>query len=148
MRNTIEKSLADQIKTYSRLIELCTFESRFNYLSLQGIVGDPTFGGHRQLNQILYSCDEWKTVRRQVIIRDDGCDLGILDRPIRGKIMVHHINPITIDDVLDRRACVFDLDNLICCSMNTHNAIHYGDDKILVAYAFAERKPGDTCPWR
>lgn len=138
----------NQIKTYSKLIQLRTFEDRFNYLNLQGTIGDPTFGGHRKLNQVLYSCPEWKSIRRQVIIRDNGCDLAIEDRPIAGKILIHHINPITIEDIINRHPCVFDLENLISCSMNTHNAIHYGDDEVLKAYMFADRKPGDTCPWR
>lgn len=135
-------------KTYSELCRFSSFEDRFNYLSLQGTVGVQTFGGHRQLNQILYNCPEWKSVRRQIILRDNGCDLGVEDRPIRGKIMVHHLNPITIEDILNRRPCVFDLENLISCSMNTHNAIHYGNDSGLDSYAFATRKTGDTCPWR
>lgn len=137
-----------KIKTYSELIHLRTFAERFDYLSLQGIVGDMTFGSHRQINQILYNCPEWKSVRRQVILRDNGCDLGIPERPISGKILVHHMNPITVEDILERRFCVFDLENLISCSMNTHNAIHYGDDSIVRANVFVTRKPDDTCPWR
>lgn len=134
--------------TYSELISFDTFEERFNYLNLHGLVGEMTFGGHRRLNQILYNCDEWKSVRRKVILRDNGCDLGIQDRPIAGKILIHHLNPITIDDVLKRKSCVFDLNNLICSSFDTHNAIHYGSNEILRVNTFTTRKPNDTCLWR
>ena len=135
-------------KSYSELIKLKTFKERFDYLKMSGLVGDLTFNGHRYLNQVLYNCAEWKSVRRIAIIRDEGCDLGIPDRQIYGKILVHHINPITIDDVLKRKSCVFDLDNLISTAHETHNAIHYGDESSLPNYTFAIRKPNDTCPWR
>lgn len=135
-------------KTYSELLRIQSFEDRFAYLNLQGVVGDFTFGGHRQLNQILYNSDEWKSTRRKVILRDNGCDLGIQGYPIAGKILIHHMNPITIDDILNRHPCVFDLENLICCSMDTHNAIHYGNESGLPRYSLVTREPGDTCPWR
>lgn len=134
-------------KTYSELIKLSTFEERFNYLKIVGVVGEVTFGGHRQLNQILYNSFDWKTVRREVILRDNGCDLAHGDFPICGSIYIHHINPVTIDDILERRPCVFDLDNLISTSFKTHNAIHYGHADNL-SIGLVERKKNDTCPWR
>lgn len=136
------------MKHYNELLKINDFNGRFDYLKMKGIVADRTFGGHRYLNQMLYNCQEWKTVRRQIIIRDNGCDLGIQDRPIFGKIIVHHINPITIDDVLKRNPCVFDPENLICCSHNTHEAIHYGNESTLISDEVIIRKPNDTCLWR
>lgn len=134
-------------KRYSELITLPTFEERLNYLKLNGVVGDPTFGGHRYLNQALYQCYEWKAARREAIIRDNGCDLAVPGYLIGGPIYIHHINPITIDDVTERRPCVFDLDNLVCVSFKTHNAIHYrGNDP--TDQLPKERTKNDTCPWR
>lgn len=124
-----------------------TFEERFNYLKLEGRVGKETFGYDRYLNQILYKDKEWLRIRRDIIIRDDGCDLGIPGRGIHGKILVHHINPITVEDVLNRSPKVFDPDNLICTSLLTHNAIHYSDESILTLDP-VERRPNDTCPWK
>lgn len=134
-------------KTYSELIKIEKFEDRFDYLSLVGIVGETTFGGHRYLNQILYQTDKWKSTRREVILRDNGCDLAHQDYSINGSIYIHHINPITIDDILEERPCVFDLNNLICTTFRTHNAIHYGS-KDLLPKAPADRKKNDTCLWR
>lgn len=134
-------------KRYSELKNIETFEDRFEYLKLKGEVGDQTFGGHRYLNQLLYNSDEWKKVRREVIIRDDGCDLGDSDHEISGSILIHHINPITIDDIVNRSPKVFDLDNLICTSHSTHNAIHYGDESLLKKKPI-NRTKNDTCPWR
>lgn len=135
-------------KSYSELIKIDSFEERFKYLSLVGIVGETTFGGHRYLNQILYQTDKWKKdTRREVILRDNGCDLAHEDYPIQGSIYIHHINPITIDDILEERPCVFDLENLISTSFRTHNAIHYGTEDLLLK-GFVERKKNDTCPWR
>lgn len=135
------------IKCYSNVIELPTFEERFQYLKLQGVVGEMTFNGHRYLNQKLYQCPEWESIRRKVIIRDNGCDLACEGEEIGGIILVHHINPITIGDVMERRDCVFDLENLISASLRTHNAIHYGDDSVLYRH-FATRTKNDTCLWR
>lgn len=135
------------IKSYSVVILLPTLEERFEYLKLKGQVGAETFGYDRYLNQILYHDPEWRRIRRDVIIRDNGCDLGLEGHEIQGRILVHHINPITIDDVKLRRRCVFDLDNLICTSHDTHNAIHYGDANLLPKNPI-ERTPNDTCPWR
>ena len=135
------------IKCYSKVIEFPTFEERFQYLKLQGVVGEMTFNGHRYLNQKLYQCPEWESIRRKVIIRDNGCDLACEGEEIGGIILVHHINPITIGDVMERRDCVFDLENLISVSLRTHNAIHYGDDSVLYRH-FATRTKNDTCLWR
>ena len=107
-----------------------------------------TFGAERYINQTLYWSAEWKRIRRDVIIRDNGCDLGIEDRPIQRGLFVHHINPITIDDVIKRHKKVFDMDNLITVSFNTHQAIHYGDKEMLTPSKPTERKPNDQAPWR
>lgn len=135
------------IRTYSELITLPTFEERYRYLKLGGLVGKETFGYDRYLNQMLYNCSEWKERRRKAIIRDNGCDLGCEDFEIHGRILIHHINPITVEDVLKRNPKVFDLENLICTSHNTHNAIHYGDESLLIIGPI-ERTKNDTCPWK
>lgn len=135
-------------KTYSECISLPTFEERFEYLKLKGIVADMTFGGHRHLNQVLYSSPEWRRVRRDVIARDNGCDLAHADRPIFKQIYIHHINPITIEDIEKRSEKIFDMENLICVSFDTHEAIHYGDDKMLVPTKPNERRPNDQAPWK
>lgn len=134
------------IKSYKELCHLKTFEERFQYLKLKAIVGDSTFGFDRYLNQNFYRGREWKLIRKDAIVRDEGCDLGILDREIYGRIIVHHINPITIEDIKEGRDCVFDLNNLICTSHDTHNAITYGNESLLTQLP-KERKKGDTCPW-
>lgn len=136
-----------RIKTYSELIELPTFEERFEYLQLKGIVGQETFGFDRYLNQILYNSKEWKHLRNEIIVRDNGCDLALEGFEIHGRILIHHINPITIDDVIKRREMVFDPENLICVTHNTHNAIHYGDKSLLITGPI-ERRVNDTCPWK
>ena len=134
-------------KRYSEVQLLPTLKDRYEYLRIGGDVGIETFGSHRYLNQILYTSEEWKRTRREVIIRDNGCDLADQDYPICGKILIHHLEPITIEDILERRSCVFDLDNLICTSLNTHNAIHYSDSSLLPKLPI-ERTKNDTCPWR
>lgn len=134
-------------KTYSELIKIESFVNRFEYLSLNGTVGEITFGGHRCLNQILYQTDKWKSIRRKVILRDNGCDLAHKDYTINGTIYIHHINPITIDDVLNEHSCVFDFENLISTTFRTHNAIHYGSKDLLLAGAI-DRKKNDTCLWK
>lgn len=137
-----------KIRTYSELIELPTYEERFAYLKLSGSVGADTFGFDRYLNQKIYQHDpRWKQARDTVIIRDNGMDLGIDGYEIYGKIIVHHMNPITTDDILHDRDWIFDPEFLICTAHITHNAIHYGDEKLLMK-APIERKPNDTCPWR
>ena len=135
------------IRTYTELAKLPTYEERFAYLRLDGTVCDETFGNDRYLNQILYKSPRWSKVRREVIIRDIGCDLGIEDYEIRGRIIVHHMNPITLDDIIHERDSVFNQEYLICTAHNTHNAIHYGDESLLVT-APIERSKNDTCPWR
>lgn len=135
------------MKTYSELIQLRTFEERFRYLKLDGKVSEITFGGHRPLNQGFYASKEWKSIRNEIILRDNGCELGDPYYPIAGRIYTHHINPITIEDILEMRDCVFDPENLISCSFDIHNAIHYGDPN-LIPKQYVERKPGDTCLWR
>lgn len=136
-----------RIKTYSELITFSTFEDRFEYLQLKGIVGQETFGFDRYLNQILYNSKEWKSLRNKIIVRDNGCDLALDGFEIYGRILIHHINPITIDDVIKRRGIVFDPENLICVTHNTHNAIHYGDKSLLITGPI-ERRANDTCPWK
>lgn len=135
------------IRTYSELSKLNTFEERYRYLKLNGAVGEETFGFDRFINQILYKSPEWKQCRRDIIIRDNGCDLGCEGFEVRGRILIHHISPITVDDIVNRNPKVFDPENLILTSHNTHNAIHYGDENLLIK-APIERSKNDTCPWR
>lgn len=135
------------IRTYSELITIPTFEERFEYLQLKGSVGKDTFGYDRYLNQVLYRSPEWKRLRNQIIIRDGGCDLACDGYDIYGKVLIHHLNPITVEDVLARSRKVFDPDNLVCVSHSTHNAIHYGDIDLLVTGPIIRTK-NDTCPWR
>ena len=136
------------LRTYSELILLPTFEERFEYCKCNGSPSEITFGGHRVLNQILYSSPEWKRVRRQVLIRDNGCDLGIAERPLSKSALVHHLNPITIEQVTNHDPAVFDLNNLITVSLLTHNAIHYGALERLAPTSPVERKPNDQIPWK
>lgn len=135
------------IRTYSELITIPTFEERFEYLQLKGSVGKDTFGYDRYLNQVLYRSPEWKRLRNQIIIRDCGCDLACEGYDIYDKVLIHHLNPITVEDVLARSRKVFDPDNLVCVSHSTHNAIHYGDVDLLVTGPIIRTK-NDTCPWR
>ena len=135
------------IRSYSELISFETFEERFNYLKLKGEVGKETFGFDRYLNQIFYKDPEWLRVRDKVIVRDNGCDLGILDREIYSRILVHHMNPITKEDILSKSKYLLDPEYLICASKNTHDAIHYSDDSILIK-ELTNRTKNDTCPWR
>lgn len=135
------------IKTYSELITLPTFEERFRYLRLRGAVGEDTFGFDRYLNQTFYRSAEWKRVRDLVIIRDNGRDLALEGHEIYGKILIHHMNPITVKDIRTASELLLNPDYLICVTHATHNAIHYGDEHLLVK-APIERTPNDTCPWR
>lgn len=135
------------IKTYSELIELPTFKERYSYLRLSGQVGKDTFGFDRYLNQNFYRSIEWKRVRDQVIVRDNGCDLGIEDRQIVGKILIHHMNPITDKDILNLTDILLNPEYLICVSHITHNAIHYGDEDLLITEPTVRTKY-DTCPWK
>ena len=144
---TAEMVIQMSIRTYSELIILPTFEERFRYLQLGGKVGEDTFGSDRYLNQIFYTSPEWRRVRRDIIVRDNGCDLGIQDREIHELITIHHLNPISIDDILNRSEFLLNPDYLICTCDLTHKAIHYGDESLLIT-APIERRPNDTCPWR
>ena len=135
------------IRTYSELITLQTFEERFNYLKLKGQVGKDTFGFDRWLNQIFYRDPEWKSVRDYVIVRDNGCDLGVDGYEINGRILVHHMNPISKEDILERSKYLLDPEFLISTVHNTHNAIHYGDEDLLIKTPI-ERTKNDTCPWK
>ena len=136
------------MRTYGELIKIENFLDRYEYLKLNGSVGAETFGFDRWLNQIFYRSPEWKHIREEVIIRDDGCDLGIRDRPIGGRIYVHHMNPIDVNSIVERKSILLNPDFLICCSHNTHEAIHYGNSDILLPDKFVERKPNDTIPWK
>lgn len=144
---TADKGLSKMLRTYSELSRLHTFKERFEYLRLDGIVGAETFGFDRYLNQIFYNSDEWKAVRKTVIIRDNGCDLGVKGYDIQGKIIVHHMNPFSIDDILYRKEELLDPEFLISTVLNTHNAIHYGDESLLPLAPIVRRR-NDTCPWR
>lgn len=135
------------IRTYSELIKIPTFEERFEYLNLSGAVGQETFGFDRYLNQNFYRSVEWKRIRDQVIVRDNGCDLGIEDRMICGKILIHHMNPINDKDILNMTDILLNPEYLICVSHMTHNAIHYGDENLLIKNPIVRFK-NDTCPWR
>ena len=135
------------IRTYSELITLPTFEERYRYLKIGGTVGEETFGFDRYLNQSFYKTKEWLRIRDHVIVRDQGCDLAMIDREIRGKILVHHMNPITKEDIVRRTKYLLDPEYLICTVKNTHDAIHYGDESLLIK-APIERQKNDTCPWR
>ena len=135
------------IRRYSELIKLPTFEERFEYLKLDGRVGKMTYGSDRIFNQAFYHSKEWRDFRNKVIARDNGCDLGIEDREIFDKLIVHHINPMTIRDLEEGGEELFDMENFICCSHNTHEAIHYGDSSLLVKTEFVERRPGDIKLW-
>jgi hypothetical protein len=135
------------IRTYSELIKLPTFEERYRYLQLGGRVGEETFGFDRYLNQVFYKSDEWRAIRDFVIVRDNGCDLGIEGREIHTRILVHHMNPIRQEDILRRSKYLLDPEYLICTIKNTHDAIHYGDESLLILPP-VERTKNDTCPWR
>lgn len=134
------------LRTYSELIALPTFKERFNYLRLDGRVGLETFGHDRYLNQILYNSPEWRNLRSRIVTRDCGRDLACEGYDIYGQVLVHHINPITVKDILDRNPMVFDPENLITTVHNTHNAIHYGDESLLTTEPIIRYKY-DTCPW-
>ena len=141
------KVIQMSIRTYSELITLPTFEERFRYLQLGGKVGEDTFGHDRYLNQMFYTSDEWRRIRRDVIVRDNGCDLGIQDREIHGLIIIHHMNPITIEDIINRSEFLLNPEYLISTVKNTHDAIHFSDERILITDPI-KRRPNDTCPWK
>jgi len=135
-------------KSYEELITIDSYAKRFEYLQLYGKVGSATFGDERYLNQALYHLPIWRSLRQQVIIRDNGCDMACPNYEINdSRAYVHHINPITIDDIINERSCVTDLNNLVLVSPQTHNAIHYGG-QIVRKMLMTERRPNDTCPWK
>lgn len=136
------------IRTYSEMIALPTYEERYEYLRLGGRVGEDTFGFDRYLNQVFYRSQRWKSVRDKIIIRDHGCDLAMKGYEIDGqKIIIHHMNPLVLRDIVDETEFLLDPEYLVCVTHNTHNAIHYGDKNLLIT-APPERRPNDMCPWR
>lgn len=136
-----------KIRTYSELIKLPTFEERYKYLRLRGVVGEETFGFDRFINQDFYRSKEWKSIRDFIIVRDNGCDLAMEGYDIYGKIIIHHMNPITIKDFQENSAFLIEPEYLISTTLSTHNAIHYGDESLLVKEPVIRRK-NDTCPWK
>lgn len=139
--------LKTQIRTYSELIQIPTFEERFEYLKLMGQVGNETFGFDRYLNQQFYRSKEWKDLRNHIFVRDNGCDLGVEGRDIYGRFLIHHMNPISIEDITDSTDYLLNPEFLITVTSNTHNAIHYGDRSLLTTEPIVRSK-NDTCPWR
>lgn len=139
--------MKNKIRTYSELITLPTFEERYKYLKLSGVIGEETFGFDRYLNQQFYTSELWKSVRNKVIIRDNGCDLGVEGHEIQKQILIHHMNPITIGDIRSMSKFLLNPEYLISTTHETHNAIHYGDESLIIQ-SMIERKPNDTCPWR
>lgn len=135
------------IKCYSELIHLKTFEERFQYLRLYGKIGQDTFGFDRVFNQMFYKSREWKSIRNEVIVRDNGCDLGVEGYEIHGRILIHHMNPISLDDIRNNTDFLMNPEYLITTVLSTHNAIHYGDENLLVKEPI-ERTKFDTCPWK
>lgn len=145
MSNIQQKSL---FKSYSEMCSLGQFEERFKYLKLNGQVGMDTFGFDRYMNQGLYKSKEWRQLRSYIITRDNGCDLACQDRPIGGRIYIHHINPISQEDIKIGTDRLFDPENLVCVSQDVHNAIHYGDVSLIKKNDIIERFPNDTTPWK
>ena len=136
-----------KIRTYAELSTLLTFEERYRYLRLNGSVGETTFGFDRYINQKFYRSSEWKQIRNHVIVRDNGCDLGVEGYEIHEKILIHHMNPIALSDIQNASEYLLNPDYLISVTLATHNAIHYGDETLLIR-APTERRPNDTCPWK
>lgn len=136
-----------KIRTYSELIKLPTFEERYKYLRLRGVVGEETFGFDRFINQDFYRSKEWKSIRDFIIVRDNGCDLAMEGYDIYGKIIIHHMNPVTIKDIQENSAFLMEPEYLISTTLSTHNAIHYGDESLLVKEPI-RRSKNDTCPWK
>lgn len=143
----MKKMTSMTIRTYTELMKLQTFEERFRYLKLVARVGEETFGFDRYLNQQFYHSQEWKSIRNEIIIRDNACDLGITGREMNKGIIIHHMNPIIKDDLIHQSDFLLNPDYLICVSKKTHSAIHYGDESLLFD-GLVERSKNDTCPWR
>lgn len=135
-------------KTYSEMLMFYTFDERFDYLKLTGRVGFDTFGCNRYMNQMFYKSKEWERIRSYVIVRDNACDLGIPDRPIAGTVYIHHIEPITVEDIKLGNPKILDPNNLVCVSFETHNALHYGSHDYVDKYKIVNRSSNDTCPWK
>lgn len=140
----------NQMKTYNELIKFPTFLERYNYLKIGQNVGEETFGYNRYLNQVLYRSKEWRQFREKVISRDLACDLACYGHDIFSQkdILVHHINPISLKQVYQRDPLIFDMNNVVCTSLGTHNAIHYGSSDFIVTNSVIDRKKNDTCPWK
>ena len=137
----------EDLRTYSELIKFPTFEDRFNYLCLNGSIGDETFGFDRWINQRFYNSKEWQSIRDFVIIRDGGCDLALEGYDIMDRILIHHMNPVRSLDFINVSDILTNPEYLVCVSHMTHNTIHFGDASLLLTEP-VERKPGDTCPWK
>ena len=135
------------MRRYSELIAITNYLDRYKYLKLQAAVGEETFGFERGLNQRFYHSSEWRRLRNKIIVRDNGCDLGVEGREIRGRVYIHHMNPITSDDIIHASDYLTNPEYLICCSYDTHQAIHYGDESLLLSEPI-QRTPNDTCPWK
>ena len=135
-------------RTFTELSKLQTFNERFDYLMLKGKIGIESFGYDRYLNQMLYTSQRWRSLRDRILIRDNGMDLGLDGYPIYGRAIIHHLNPITVDDILMESSDVFNPEYLVCVSHKTHNAIHYGDENYKRTLQVTERRPNDTIPWR
>lgn len=136
-------------RTYSKLIQYTTFKDRYEYLNLHGQVGADTFGSMRYLNQTFYHSTEWRLFRREIVYRDLGCDMAFKDAKIIGRIYIHHLNPLTIDDFEDdAKRALMNPENVVCVSLDTHNAIHYGSFDLIKPLEIVERKLNDTIPWR
>lgn len=142
----ITRKKTEKIRTYTELMKIDNFLDRYKYLRIGGNVGEDTFGFDRWLNQKFYKSQEWLRLRNEIIVRDDGCDMAHPDFNIFGGIVIHHMNPIAAQDILDRDEIILDPDNLVCVSYNTHRAIHYGDENLL-PLPFVERTKNDTIPW-
>lgn len=143
----METMMTPDVKRYSELITFKTFEERFEYLRLKGVVGNETFGFDRYFNQKFYRSAEWKRLRDQIIVRDNGCDLGMDGYEIHGPIVIHHLNPILLKDIIHQSDFLLNPEFLICTTHETHNAIHYGDDNLIIKPPI-ERTSNDTCPWK
>lgn len=140
--------MTNEVRTYTNLSKIKDFMDRFEYLSLKGVVAEETFGFDRYLNQRFYRSREWRQLRSKIIVRDNGCDLGVPGHEIFDHIFIHHMNPLKLDDIVNSTDYLLNPEYLICVSRTTHNAIHFGDKSLIASSELVERKPNDTCPWR